>query len=519
MHRALAASAPPETTAPPGRRSGVGPRRAPVAALLAILVVAIAVLLPHLDDQSLWLDEALTLGPALSASSMDDLVIRVRAVDTQPPASHAVLYALRGVLPQTDFFVRLPSFVAIQTGLVLLYLTIGSLWGWRTAVVTVAIAEVSPFLAFYGAEARNYGMWFASACGSFLVLARWYEAIAHRRRGAALGWAVVWGIVLAAASWLHLFSVFLLIGEGAVVVALLLWDRRLAGGRGLAAGTAALAAGIAVGLFVPWLVVLATQGPVDVGWRREFGWTSLAYYLFAAHFGVSLGPPLDEAHVLGMRAMLGRYPVALAAGFGAMSVTLALYAALVGDAIRDARDRWQLLPLVVFPGVALAGPIAYAAVEHFPLHPRHLTFLWPLLPVTLALGWRRGGWARAGAAAVVAVQLVALGNLLFDERYAKEDQRGAIRYAEAHSDGPAFVLADGELARFYTRRAAGVPKEFIDFPPGTHHVWYLDTRPWEDASERSRRKFEAVMARFGYEHRDDTPFHGVTLRHWGPPAS
>src|SRR6266404_6057678 len=88
-----------------------------VVPIALVVLLGVALMLPGLGSQSLWLDEGLTVGPAVTATSATDLLARVRAVDTQPPASHFLLWALCTYLPHTEFFYRLPSFVAVELGI------------------------------------------------------------------------------------------------------------------------------------------------------------------------------------------------------------------------------------------------------------------------------------------------------------------------------------------------------------------------------------------------------------------
>ena len=96
--------------------------------VIAVLGLGTALVLPGLGKQSLWLDEILTVMPVLRAGSLAELIAMIPIYDAQPPASHALLYGLQTILPRTEFFLRLPSFVAIELGLILSYLTVARLW-------------------------------------------------------------------------------------------------------------------------------------------------------------------------------------------------------------------------------------------------------------------------------------------------------------------------------------------------------------------------------------------------------
>ena len=483
-------------------------------ALGAILILGSALLLPRLGTQSLWLDEGLTVDPALTATGLDDLLKRVQAEDTQPPASHFVLYALRGAFPHSEFFLRLPSFVEIEFGLILLYLVVARLWGARTALLTVALAQFSSFLAFHAADARGYGLWFLLAGASWWAMLRWYDS------GARLGPALVWAVINGLGLWTHLFHVFLMIGQLAVVAAIVVAGRgRRVPARHLT--KAVLTQLIASTLLLPLLALLlqkiAAGKPAGVGWTRPFSWGNLAYYLYAFVFGSSFGPNLHDLHAKSFSVVVGEQWPALAIAGLALATVGVLYVLLLRDAARRPDRRWELLVLVVFPAASLAGPFIYSAVSEFPLHPRHLLFVWPLVPLTLALALLRAERFRFAVAAVIALQAIAFGNLLFNPYYWKDDERGAVQFAEAHSRPNAYVL--GDVAPYYCGQELGRKKNFIDFGEDTQEVWFIDNREWEPTNQRDRERLAERLASMGLRE-DGTyrQFRGIVLRHWTAKA-
>jgi len=493
------------------------------ARLLAavLLLVGSLLIFPRLGTQSLWVDEGLTVGPALAATGLPDLVARVRQVDTQPPGSHLVLYALRDVLPRSELGFRLPSFVAVEIGLALFYVLLRRLWGAPTALIALALAQHASYLAFFAAEARNYGLWFLLIVASLLLALLWHERAYAGRRGAA-ACALAWGLVNGLGMWTHLFHACVMVGELAVVFAIVLArpsDLR-APGRYLLG--AVLSLGVTVLLAAPWLVILAhgaaTGQALGVSWTRAFSLGNGPYYLYAFHFGTSFGPNLRELHTETMRTLLARHWLALSVAGAVAGVTGTVYLRLIVDALRRPQHRYELLLLMVFPLGSLAGPLAYAMWTDFPLHPRHLLFIWPFVPVVFALGFVRAPRLRPLLVMVAAVQLVAFANLLYQPQYWKDDERGAVRFAEAQSGNHAYVL--GDVAPLYCLRVEGRPKTFTDFPAGTQDVWLVDNRAWEPENGRLRIELNRRMQSMGFasvgSHED---FRGIVLRHWKSTGS
>jgi len=517
--------------------------RAPQAdalAIAAVVLIGTALVLPRLGAQSLWLDEGLTVSPAMTATGIADLVTKVRAVDTQPPASHVLLWALGAVLPHTEFFYRLPSFVAVEGGIVMLYLTSRRLWGSAVALAVAACAQLSPYLCFYAAEARNYGLWFLFITTSTYLATRWYEAARAGDRRRAWVVALALGVVNGLGMWTHLFHAFVAAAEAVILAAAIVPSLRRAtaaarqrgsGGdrRGdragleppsvATAGSLVAAQLVTVVLFAPWLVILwraARAGTAGVPWTRAFSAASIVYYLFAAHFGAALGPSLRTLHSAAFETILATHWLAFTLGGAAIGVTLVAYVLLVAGAVRHRERRWELVPLVAWPALSLPAPLAYAALRSFPLHPRHLLFAWPLVPIVLALALVRARRTRPAVVAALAVQVVALVNLLFNGYYAKDDERGAVRFAESRSGAVAYVL--GDVASLYTTRTQGRWKGFLEFPADTDDVWLIDNRTWEEQNQQTRRRLAARMRAMHMRYSGGrTGFRGIVLRHWTRP--
>src|SRR5262249_10246876 len=155
--------------------------------LAVVLLAGSVLILPRLGVQSLWVDEGLTVLAAVDSGSPRELVARVSALDSQPPASHLLLFASRDVLPRDEFAWRLPSFVAGEAAIVLLFLAAVRWYGSTVALLAAAAAQISPFFAFYAMEARGYALWLFALAAALYAMTRWTERL-------ALPWAVAWGL-------------------------------------------------------------------------------------------------------------------------------------------------------------------------------------------------------------------------------------------------------------------------------------------------------------------------------------
>ena len=496
-------------------------RRGPPLVLAILLAAGSALLFLHLGRDSVWTDEAMTILPVLEARGAADLVQRVRVADTQPPASHLLLYALRGLLPRGETGWRLPSLAAVEAGLVFLFFAARRVFSRTTAAIAVAAAQFSPFLAAYAMEARNYGLWFLLIAASYWALAGWVAAAAggERCRGSLWAYALLLALANALGLFTHLFHLFAIVTQAALVAGLL-WARGTAPGRGRAVLSLLASFALSGLLFLPWALLLLRSDGLQrsVGWTRDPPLASLAYYPFAMLFGFSLGPDLRELHTQPLRPLLLDHTAALACAGAALVVVGAAWMLLGAGDGRGREERRVSRVLFFFaPLVGAAGPLLYVLLRHFPLLPRHLMYLWPFLPAGLALAWERRPRLRWPLAAVALLALVSFAQLLRGGPYAKDDERGAVHFAEERSGPAACIL--GEVAPVYATRARGYLKGRTDpadaIGATLTDVWLVDNRPWEDPEGRYRRKVAAAAERSGlrFEGRYEQ-FHGLVLLHW-----
>lgn len=497
-------------------------RRAALALLLAALAAASVLIGARLGAQSLWIDEAITLVPVTVAEGTADLIARVRRLDTQPPASHLLLYGVRDLLPRDEIGWRLPSLLAAEAGILLLALLAGRLLGPAGLLATGLCAQASPYLLFYATEARNYALWFFAIAAAAYAMTRAIEAIAARRPpGAIAFWAAAWTLANGLGLWTHLFHLFALLVQ-AVVLAGLAYALRPPSTflRRTAAWAAASFTG-AVALVLPWVMTVVRDFGVarGVGWTRPFTSAGFGYFPFSLVCGFSLGPDLRALHERPARELVAAHPLAVGAGAAALVVLAVGLWSVARGAGRDAIDALAPVLFLLAPAAGFLGPALYAFARDFPLVPRHLMFLWPLVPMLQGWLWTRRPRLRPALCGVVALQVFACGALLFDPAYAKDDERGAVRFAEAHSGSRPLIL--GDAAPLYAVRGTGLMKSITD--PGGAAVtasdatdlWLVDNRRWEDPDGNIREKTARAAAALGLtEAGAYEQFRGLVLRHW-----
>lgn len=409
------------------------------------MIAAALLRLFRLGHQSLWIDEIFTwrsagVGEAWSAARLLE--------DVHGPLYSLGLHLWTAVAGDSEWALRLPS-ALLGVALVAAVSRLSARWlGEETALPAAWLAAGSPFLVWYGQEARNYTLLMLCACLSSVLLLR------LRERVSAAGVA---GYL--AAAWAGLMSnlSFALLGPAHLHGWL-----ATSGSRARRVARAALVGAALVLLASPWVPqirriwdwprlrpsreVAAAETPL----RGTTTFHAAALPFAAASFavGTTLGPPVRELRARPGLATLRPHLVPLAAAtvvFGALTV-------LGGRALRR-RGRlaeallWLLVPALI---------VSYFALQNFKVfHPRYLAVALPAWLALLAAAFAdlrpRG---RAGFAAAVALLWgLSLRNHYFDPRYGKEDMRsaGALLASRAVA-GERIVAANTEALLFYYYR-------------------------------------------------------------------
>jgi len=211
----------------------------------ALTVIAAAIRIVVLNNQSFWQDEALTAYEAqLPLGAMINTVVHV---ETTPPLYFILIWAWAHVFGNGEIALRSVSMLAGVALVPISYLAARDLVSSRAGVVAAALVTFNPFLIWYSQEARAY-MLLAALCGlSFLCFVRARRDPSVR----SLAWWTVWSSLGLAT---HFFAGFLVAPEA-------LWLLWVARSR-LAAGAVAVVALVQVAMF-PFALIDTGHG---VGW-------------------------------------------------------------------------------------------------------------------------------------------------------------------------------------------------------------------------------------------------------------
>ncbi len=201
--------------------------------LILILLLAFALRLFRLGEQSLWYDEGVSW--YLTQFSLSEL-IRWTAADIQPPFYYLILWAAVRLFGASEFALRFPSVIfGVLTVPVIWQIANGRMANgrmgeWRMAngewansaprtttqskthyslfaILSSLFVAFAPLMVYYSQEARMYTLLvFQAALGSYLFLQL-------TGRAAKKHTAIAYVLVMASALYTHYFSVFLLLAH------------------------------------------------------------------------------------------------------------------------------------------------------------------------------------------------------------------------------------------------------------------------------------------------------------------
>ncbi len=416
--------------------------------LVALLLVTFALRVYRLETQSLWSDEGLSLYRArlTVGENFSNVIVvppGVPTQDTNPPLYFVVLSALRALAGETEYVLRFASVIAGVLLVPLLYVVGKRLFSERAGVLAAALGTFSPFLIWYAQEARMYTLLATLSLASVYLLLRAIDFPAKRDEDARPAnsrqrWLIwlAWAVVTLATLYTHFTTFFLLLFEGAVLVASLVRSRRREALRVIV-----LLAMLAVPL--TWYALSRAQQGVD----PVFGFRPLDS-MVAEVWGTFIVGRTNDLFQPWWAVLPGLLMFAIGLMGGLLGKTRRLSTSMI--------VLYLFVPLLAF----------YAATFLRPLYtgPRHLTLILPPLYLLMAYGlavlWSR--WRAVGMTALT-VLLIVMGWWLrvqfTDPAYVKDDMRSAACTIAAQAKPEDSVVVHDAITSFvfdyYYRRCGG----------------------------------------------------------------
>jgi 4-amino-4-deoxy-L-arabinose transferase-like glycosyltransferase len=431
--------------------------------VLAATLVAVALRAFHLGAQSLWIDEAFTW---LGADTGRPLRLAALLENVHGPLYGLIIHLWTGLAGDPEWALRAPSLLFGVAAVPAMAWLAGRWLGRDAAPWAAWLAAASPFLVWYGQEARNYSLLILCVCLAGAVL------LTPIRRPLGHGAAVL------ALAWAGLLSNF---SFGLLAPLYLRWwltggdggGGRRGGWRSGLPGALALALVLAL-LVAPWVPQVRqawdwrrlepayASGPGETPLRGSttFHAAAIPFALHALAVGYSLGPSLRELHGASMSAALRHHLPEIA------GVTLVFGLLGFAGLVTLVRRR-RLLDALLWIGVPLLA-VSFFALRNFKVfHPRYLAVLAPVFLLVLAAGLAglRRPLRIAAALAVGLLWAASLGHHYFDPRYAKEDYRDALRLVAERGRPGEKVLAVGaeEPIYYYYRGPLSVDRLWLGY--------------------------------------------------------
>lgn len=410
----------------------------------ALTAVGVALRLAF-ADQSLAADELSTRW-VVAGHSLGDVISIVRTdAEITPPLSFVAAW-LTTRIDVTPELLRAPALLAGAATIPLVYAVGLRTAGRRAALVAAALTTLSPFMIFYAAEARGYGLMIALVLASTLAL---LLAVDERRTR----WWVAYAALACAAVYTHYTSVFALAGQ----FLWLLWAHPEARRAALLASVAALVA------FLPWLGglrgdlespttdILSALQPFDLQQVRS----SLAHWAVGYPYAL---PGTGVRDLPGLPALVA-LALALAIGLGRLGER-----ALGG---RVDVDRRLVLPIALAASVPAGEALASAFGSNL-FSTRNLAAAWPAFALCLA-ALLSGAGRRLGlvAAALAIGAFAAAAVKLLGADFQRPDYEGVAAYIERVAR-PGDVVVDGAIIS-----PVGVPTALDTTLDGRHTVFQL----------------------------------------------
>lgn len=401
--------------------------------LLALIVATGALLRVALARQDLFADELATYWVVTTRGATDVVRTVSTTAEITPPLSFLLSWATTRI-GRSPELLRLPALLAGIVTIPLVHAVGLRTVGRRAALLAAALTALSPFMAFYSAEARGYGVLMALVLGSTWALLRAIDT------GAPIWW-VAYVACVALAAYTHYTAVFVLAGQ--LLWALLAHPEVR---RPLLAATASAAL-----LYVPWLPglrgdldsptteILAYLSPFDL----EAAQVVLGHWMVGFPFA---GPGRALRDLPGTAAL-----VLLGVGLGAAAIDAVARRAgrpsrtegiaPVGPTRRGTERRFVLLAglAVVTP----AGAIAQSLVSTDVFSVRSLAASWPYLALAVAAVVTAARPPVRALASLLLVAGMAIGAVtMLGPDYRRPEYRAVTRLAD---ERPGSVIVNARL--------------------------------------------------------------------------
>jgi hypothetical protein len=391
-------------------------------AVLRVIVARQSVFADELSTY--WISATHSLGGVLSLLYSTG---KIHHAEITPPLSFLASW-LTTRIGKSPELLRLPALIAGTATIPLVYALGRRMVGRWAALLACALTALSPFMIYYSAEARAYGLLMFLVTASTLSMLLALDT--GRRR-----WWVIYAVCTAAAFYTHYTCLFVF----GVQLVWLLWTRP-EGRR-----PALIASAAAVVLVLPWIpgLIQDLRSPTVKILSALSAFNPNAIRVDVQHW--ALGYPYTVAG--GLRDLPGSPALVLLAGAAVLALG-GIGWRVLGRGVRWGDPSRRIVLVVALTLATPVGEIIASALGNHIIGVRDLAASWPYLALTASAIVVAAGPLLGAAAAVLAVGAFALGaSKMLEARFSRPNFQAPADFITAHArDGDVVIDGTGALS-------------------------------------------------------------------------
>jgi mannosyltransferase len=174
--------------------------------LIAIVILATALRVYHIDFQSIWLDEIHTMNEANPKIPLKELYNVIMAGEQMPPLYFYSLYFLFKIFGYTTLVARVYSAIVGIVSVFSIYLLGKEMINKKAGLFAALLLSVNSFHLYYSQDARPYMLFFLFTTFSFYNLIKFLKLPSKKN-------ALYYGITTAMMINTHFFGLFVLFSQ------------------------------------------------------------------------------------------------------------------------------------------------------------------------------------------------------------------------------------------------------------------------------------------------------------------
>lgn len=440
-------------------------------------------------NQSLWLDEAISVQTALNYS-VPEILTQFAPKDVHPPLYYIILNLWLKIFPLSEFYIRLPSIIfGLLTAVFVYKIYKLAFEDKKGAFLSMLLLLLSPLHLYYSQEARNYSL------ASFLVAGSFYYFIKLLKKGGLKNTALytVFSVLMLYSHylcWFILFSQFVYF----------LFYKKYVDKKTAISYTVALLFNLF--FFVPWLPIMFQQlsiGQKVAGTNQV--WSQLSSFSF------------KNIALLPVKFIIGRISFEnKGLYFLLMFVLILFFSYFIWHAYhQDKRNKkiifiWLFLPPILTILLSFWIPI----FSYF-----RLLFCLPAFYILVVLGVSQFKSYLKIISFVIILNLYFSFRYLGNQLYHREDWKGAVRNLHNKNQNQAHVLIIETVTapfEYYDKKQSKLVyfknKELVS---NDDEVWLIPySQPIFDPDDSIR----SFLKNKGFQRTYEKHFRGVTLERW-----